>query len=454
MNWPSTASARCIVRTVLVLVIGGMWVVDSTAAEAEPMTLDALVADTVAHNPELKFYEAEIAAARGGRRTAGQWDNPELSTELGRKDVSDLRGNHLGDGPLWSVSISQKFEFLGRLGLRKALANGQIELAELGLEQFRAGLAMRARALGYQLMAATQRSEATAEVAKRFQDLLAVLLQREPAGVTPLLETRIIEASAFTLGRRASEASIAMQSARNELNQLRGSPVSAPIEVIRTTVSLTPAPALDTLVADARDRNFEIRVRIAELEQQGLRVQLTRNERWPAVRVGPFVTSEKGGDKELRFGLGVTVPLPVANLNAGNIETARARQSQAEVALNVALRDVERRIATAFHSYETFLAEMARWPPAVIQTFRDAARLGDEHYRLGALPIATYTALQTQYLDAVDALLSTQADALEARQQLEYLTGTNLGDVPAPPTRSSENPPPGAVTTAKKAAPQ
>ena len=33
------------------------------------ITLEALVTDTLAKNPELNFYKAEIAAARGERRT-------------------------------------------------------------------------------------------------------------------------------------------------------------------------------------------------------------------------------------------------------------------------------------------------------------------------------------------------------------------------------------------------
>ena len=403
----------------------------ATATAVEPVALDALVAEIVARNPEVRFYEAEITAARGGRVTAGAWDNPELSSELGHKNARDLGGNHIGDGPVWSVSISQTFEFPGRLGLRKAIANRQIELAELGLHQFRAGLAMRARALGYQLMAAKQRADAAAEVAKRFQDLLAVLVQRETTGIAPLLEMRIIEASAFTLSRRASEASIAAETAQFELNQLRGLPVATPVDVARTTLAMTPPPGLDALFASARERNFDVRTRIAELEQQGLRVELSKNERWPAVRLGPYVRSEKADTKELQYGLGVSVPLPVLNQNTGNIETARARQAQAEVALNLALRDVERKIAIARHSYETFLTEMARWPADAVAKFRDAARAGDEHYRLGALPIATYTELQTQYLDAVDALLTTQTEALEARQQLELLSGIDLGDASA-----------------------
>jgi len=405
---------------------------------AAPISVDALVAETVARNPELKFYEADIAAARGGRVTAGTWANPVLSAELANKNVRDLGGNSIGDGPSWSVAIAQTFEFPGRLSLRKSIANRQIDLADLGLEQFRAALAMRARSLAYQLLAAQQRAEAAGEVARRFQDLLAVLVQRDLAGVAPMLEMRILEASALLLNRRASEAAIAARDAQFALNQLRGLPVSTPVEVERTNLPLSPAPTLDALFDTARERNFEIRARIAELEQQGLRVQLTRNERWPSVTIAPYIREENAGDKERQVGLGVSVPLPLLDRNAGNIETARAREAQAEVALTAALREVERKVAAALNAYDTFVVEIAKWPADAVQRFRDAARMGDENYRLGALPIATYTALQTQYLDALDALLSTQLDALEARQQLELLTGQNLRDTVAMETTPAD----------------
>lgn len=416
------------IRKMVIVVISFFLSLVPHQSAAEPITLDALVGESVAHNPELQFYDAEIAAAHGGRMTAGEWANPELSAELGHKNVRDLGGRHIGDGPVWAVSLSQTFEFPGRLGLRKALANGQVALAELGREQFRAALAMKARALGYQLLAAQQRAEAAAEVSRRFQDLLAVLVQRAPAGIAPILETSIIEASAFTLSRRASEATIAAHRAQAELNQLRGQPVSSVIQIAPSSLSLGAAPALDVLLASARERNFDIKTRIAELEQQGLRVQLTQNERWPAVKIAPYAAGETASDRERAFGLGVTVPLPILNQNGGNIEAARARQTQAEVALSVALREVERKIVDARNAYDTLRAEIRRCPPDVVQKFRDAARMGDEHYRLGALPISTYTELQKQYLDAVDALLSTQADALEARQQLAALAGMSPDD--------------------------
>src|SRR5437867_2607246 len=41
------------------------------------VTLDELVKEALEKNPELKFYETEIAAAKAGRKTAGALANPE-----------------------------------------------------------------------------------------------------------------------------------------------------------------------------------------------------------------------------------------------------------------------------------------------------------------------------------------------------------------------------------------
>jgi cobalt-zinc-cadmium efflux system outer membrane protein len=78
------------------------------------------------------------------------------------------------------------------------------------------------RTLAYGLFAAQEKSAAATEVAERFKALREVLVQRDPAGLTPLLETRVIEATELNAQRKASEAALATQSALLELNQLRG----------------------------------------------------------------------------------------------------------------------------------------------------------------------------------------------------------------------------------------
>ena len=52
------------------------------------VSMDDLVAEITSNNPELGFYRSEIAAAKGERRTAGTFPNPDLSGTLGGKRVN------------------------------------------------------------------------------------------------------------------------------------------------------------------------------------------------------------------------------------------------------------------------------------------------------------------------------------------------------------------------------
>lgn len=388
---------------------------------ASPIALEALVAEVVEHNPELNFYRAEVAAAKGEQRTAATWANPEIATTLGQKSV---RGRGLSaEGVAWSVSVQQTFEWPGRIPLRKAIANQQIKLAELGLANFKTALAARTRALAVTLFAAQEKAAATREVAERFQSLREVLVQRDPAGLTPALETRIIEATELTLHRRTSEAATTEQAALLELNQLRGRTLSAPMKVQRPALTFAPAPSPDVLQAAALTNNFELQMRRAELEQQGFKISLAKNERNPAFSVGPYVSQERAGDRETQIGLGVTIPLPLWSRNKGGVEAAEARQQQAATSMLVTQRQLERQVAEQSMRYQSKLTEMGKWRADSIEKFQEAAALADRHYRLGAVPIATYVELQKQYLEAVEALLDTRTEALEAALQLELLTG-------------------------------
>jgi outer membrane protein, heavy metal efflux system len=389
----------------------------AAATTAETNDLSSLVDEALQRNPELKFYEAEIAAARANRKTAAKWANPELSGDLGRMRVIQ------DEGVAWSVSVMQPFEWPGRLGLRKAIANRDIELAELGLERFRLALESRVRSAGYAVFGAQEKANAAREVAERLRSLRDVLVQRDPAGVTPLLEIRVIEALDISMQRKASEAAIQKQTALFELNQLRGVSPTASLVIGKPDLPFHPLENLDTLRTLAQTNNFELRTRVVELTQSGLRVSLAKNERFPTWSIGPMYSQQTAGDQERVVGLGVSVPLPLWNRNSGNIAAAEAKQVQAETALLMAQRDVDRKVAEAATRYNAKLEEMNKWRADSIDHFKQAAELADRHYRLGAVPVSTYIELQKEYLEAVEALLDGRKEALDAWQEIQLLTG-------------------------------
>jgi cobalt-zinc-cadmium efflux system outer membrane protein len=255
---------------------------------------------------------------------------------------------------------------------------------------------------------------------------VSVLSQRPIAGVAPQLDVRIIEASAIALKRRPIEAQREIQSAIYELNQLRGAKPDTPANLPQMNLNLSPIASPAALISTARTNNYQIRTHVVELEQQGFKVKLALNERWPAVRVGPYAHNERADTNEYHFGVGVTLPLPLWNKNAGKIETAKARAVQAEAELTAMIREVERKVSEAAFIYGSRREEVEKLQVSILPQMREAADVADRNYRNGALPITTYTEVQKQYLDSLDAFSAAQSAAIEARQQLEELTATRL----------------------------
>lgn len=403
--------------------------------QSVPLSIDQLVTKTLASNPEVKFYEAEILAAKAGRKTAGRLPNPELSLDLGRKRIST--GNAAAEGLAYSVTLAQPIEWAGRLGLRRAIANGDVSLAELGLEQFRSFLAGRVRVLGFSLALQQENTAAATEVSDRFTAVRDILVQRDPAGVAPMLESRIIQAAAIGVQHRAGNSEVDMQKALLELNQLMGRRADSPLIVRRTEFTPPAEVDLESLLAKAAANNFELRIRRAEIEQQGIKVELAKNERYPTFVIGPQFSQERAGDNETVAGIGISVPLPLWNNGTDKVDIAEARRLQASATLNAALRDVERQVTEATLILKTRRQRLEGWKPDTLQSLQEGATLADQHYRLGAVPVSSYLEMQDRYLEALEAINESKLSAMQAALDLEQLTGSNpLSQANATPVKA------------------
>ncbi|MFM7803633.1 MAG: TolC family protein [Verrucomicrobiota bacterium] len=430
----------------LPLVVVGAAAATNEDTPVAPLAPEALVAEALGHNAELGFYQSQLEGARAARRLAGRLDLPKAEFQAGQIRSRNLDQSLAGEGAMWVASVRQSFEWPGRLGLRKAIANQDVALATLGLDAFRRELAGKVRENAVGLAGAEEKARVAQAVADRFRALREVLVQRDPAGIAPQLEVRILEATELTLRRRASEFALAVEAERVRLNLLRGSALEAPLRVKGLLPELPERPPLDRLMAAANTNHFDLRTRAAELVQQGFRVDLARHERWPAFEVGPMTMGQDGSTLDRIVGVGVSFPLPLWQPRTANIAAAEARQKQAEALLAAARREVERRVVTAARGYDSRLAELSRWRPDVVAQFESAAELADRHYRLGAVPATTYVELQKQYLDAVEAHLDTRREALGALLELEQATGLSLARPAATSsgasTAASSNPQP------------
>lgn len=388
---------------------------------AHAVTPSALGDEAVAANPEINFYAAEIAAARAGRKTAGQIANPSLNVEAGRMTTGDS-----GDGPVWRAQISQTFDFPARVALRKAVADRDIALADLGLAQFKSLLRNEVNARAGDLILLRKKMAAVKSVRSRLADIVGVLVQRDTGNVSAKLERRILESSVLTMDREISNVLTEAEAVRVDLNALCGRAPSTPLDLEEDTLHFPAVPGLESLKSQAAETNFDLQQKRVELARQGLKIDLSKADRWGSVSFGPYLAGQATEESQKEVGVVFSIPLPLWDKNRGAIDEASARAAQGQALLNATLRDLERDLTKARDAYARELETLDLWKNDPEAAFKEAAEDADRHYRLGAVPATTYVEMQRQYLAAIDALIETRQHAWEHLMRLERLLGSKL----------------------------
>jgi outer membrane protein, heavy metal efflux system len=386
--------------------------------------IDQLVEQALTNNAELKFYEAEIAAAKGQRTQAGLWKNPEVSGEYGERRIKDSSGQLQNEGSTSSISITQTFEFPGKGSLRKAIANKDIELAEMGLHQFRWALEGRVRSLALRYEGARDNADAAAEISERSSGLIQLLQERPTAGTQQLLELHVMEGSVIELQQSAKEFIQAREEARIELNTLLGWPANQPLNLkVPASLPRLRIADMNQLILTGLSGNLQLKMRTLELDKAAKQLTAAKLDIAPDFSVGPFFSQDKAGDLEENFGGTVSVTLPLWNWNQGNIGTAQARKVQADALLLDARRKVEAEISRRFRAYELNRKQLEQIQAETINNLRNSSDLADRQYRTGAIGIQLFLEVQQQFLRTQQIRNQAVWELWNNWLDLELLTG-------------------------------
>lgn len=392
----------------------------------ESSLIDHLVSEVLSNNPELRSTEAEIAIATGDRRTAGQWKNPEVSLEYGKRSVRNSTGEVTGEGTTRSASITQTFEFPGKGSLRKAIADKNVQIAELGLEQFKLALEYKARLLLFQLKASEIKSQIAQEMSDQATEQIELLKKRSVAGVQGLLDLRIIEANLIETKKAAIEAKQNHNNLLSDFNSLRGVLQNKHIDLSFALSPPTIKTNIGKLIEDAQVNNRQLQIRSLELERATQEVSAARLDAAPDFSVGPFFSQDRAGDKEVNVGIGLSFPLPLWNFNRGQVDSAKGRLTQTDALQQKSQAEVATEITKQFKNYSILEKQLKEFHPEFLTDIRHAATIADRHYRLGSIGVQTYLEMQRQYLNTYSTYYDEIISAYESLYDLELLTGGHL----------------------------
>lgn len=397
-----------------------------SAALARAETLEQITAEALCNNPELRYFEASVSAAKGGTRTARTIQNPELSVAPGVKHLADPANSQ--NEFHGNFELTQLFQFPGKRALKIAIAEKNVEVQKLALEGFRFALAAKVRRAFYELLAAQRVTGLRNEQVGSAQTFVESSRKRAESGYASDFETVKSQAELIAAQRGLLDSQGKVAAARVTLNSLLGRPPSATLSVTGSLDSAVMRRASSSeFLALALARNPSLRTLGVQAEAAGLTLRSTRFGRRPDFAVGPQVEYTK--DEQI-YGLGLTVALPFWDRKAGEIQTATAEQQKALAEIEKTRLEISGAVTKAAANLESARSQLALYTPAFLDRLKNFVAQAEQSYAQSATTLIIYLDAKRTYFDALANYYESLGNVAEQRAELESAVGVPLEFAP------------------------
>jgi cobalt-zinc-cadmium efflux system outer membrane protein len=401
-------------------------------ASPEALTVDAVVAQALSENPELKAARAEVEAARGRLLQAGLRPNPML-------DVS-AQQNVTGPDHNLTVGVTLPLDLNGRKAGRVTVAEGELAMKEAQVRNRARELSAEVRMKAGEVLAARRNLRITEELLAINREALGLATQRVRRGAIPALDENLervevnrLEASRETLASRVEVLTLGLKMlvglAPEAPLSLKGD-LSVPVltrrreEALQDALSLRPdllATRAEVAIAQAKVRKEEAEgrwdasVNVGYMRQNfgfDLNGLNQRGEPRPITDIFHYV----GG--------GVTVTLPVRNRNQGNVAAALAETQAASRREEFSVLGVRQEVEAAFVQYEAATRARETYAHGVRDLARENLEVIRKAYQLGRTSLLEVIAEQRRYIDIEMGYTDALQHAYNAVVELERAVGT------------------------------
>lgn len=293
--------------------------------DAPMITLEAAITKAIETSPRLQSFKASLAAAKGVESQAGYWPNPELKFE-----VENVAGNGKfsgTDSTEYTYGLSQKVEIGGKRLSRKNAAKALWEAASVALLAERLNLERDVHIAYANVLAETEALELAIEQENLAKEVLDTVSKRVEAAREPEIQKNKAEVAYVTSVISREQEERQLRISEKKLAQLLGEShlnvsldhshffeLEAPVAIENYQEKLRNAPEI--LISSYIEKEKES---LLSLEQ-------AQNIPDPSLNAGVRDFRESGNQA---FVFGVSIPLPVLNMNQGNIAKAKAKLNQA-----------------------------------------------------------------------------------------------------------------------------
>ncbi|MGB3121899.1 MAG: TolC family protein [Verrucomicrobiales bacterium] len=399
-----------------------------TQSQHEPegvLTLLRALELALLHSPELVASSHTVWAAEGNAKQQGARPNPEIGLDASEFAGSGARQGF--DAAETSVSLSQSFELGGKRAKRQRVARLEARLAGWDYEAKRMDILAETQKAFVDVLHAQGQLALVDSLLSVVEEMRKAAAERVKSGKVSLLEeTKAgVEVASVRIARERARQELA--TARKRLAASWGGTAPVFTEAagdLEITMDVAPLDKFSPLLGEIPEVarwNEEV-----ALARESL--ALAKAERVPDLGVSAGISrfEEDGTTAGM---LGVSVPLPLFDRNAGGILSAEHQATRAELEQHAAELRAMNDLVEAHSRLEMArmeaLAIKTELLPGAQQAF-DAAQAGYREGKFGQLEMLdtrrTLSEARSRYLEVLAAYHKAVAD-------VERLTGTPINTI-------------------------
>lgn len=363
------------------------------------VTLDAAIQRALAESPRLKSFGSAMMASKGARRQAGVLPNPEIGLEA--ENVAG-QGPYKGtDSAEMTAGVSQLIEIGGKRSARQEAADRGYDIANFDYKAARLDL-IRDVTIAYADAVAAQEEVKLAEEQRNLaNEVLGTVSKRVAAAAEPLIQKSKAEVALATSEIAFNKATRELEVAKKKLASLWGQNGDGFSLDASDFFSVQSSEILSD-VTRRLETTPDIARLDAELARAKANLDLERANAIPDPTISAGVRSFRE-TKDQAFVFGVSLPIPVFNLNQGNIERAHHEVSKSESDKQLAVLGLSNELTRAAQELQTAHDEAESLKATILPAAEKAFSLSRQGYQAGKFP----------YLEVLDA----QRTLFEARSQ-------------------------------------
>lgn len=409
------------------IAFGAILLALSRAAAGEGLTLDAVLEQARAANPEILAarQQTEVVRARLEKARYLNPFNPQIEG-----GATERRFDDGGSETQPAAAISLEIEVAGQRGLRIDEAERGIERTAAEADDIVRGVTAQATTAYYRALYLRRRLDLLREVESLSQRLRGATAKQFSAGEISKLEANL---AVVRHSQARKDTLLAGRDHENALRELERMIGRQPEGILDLAGDLKPAPiAADEarLLQAALEARPDLQARQAELARIDAEARLVRRLVIPNPTLRGIYEeeAESRGERDRIVGGAVSISLPIFDRNQAELTALAAERSKAEHARTGTILEVENDVRAAYRSYVAARQAVELFETDAMTPVAENLRFVETAYRTGKINLLQLVVVQNDLVDAQSSYLETLWEYWAARTALERAVGHSLAE--------------------------